>query len=93
MGVPSRLPRSKFWSRSKEIFRAMFCLLAGLIYFCVWESKKGCQCSCPVERKGYCISVIVFLYLNSKACKRLPKKLSMGKKKKKKSCQIVLISM
>ena len=36
-------------------------------------SKKGCQCSCPVERKGYCISVIVFLYFNLQVCKRLEK--------------------
>ena len=43
---------------------------------------KGCS-NCSVERKGYCISVNAFLYFNSKLCKRLPKKLNMGKKSKK----------
>ena len=46
----------------KEICGAMFCYLAVLIYLCGEVSKKGCQCSCPVERKGYCISVIVFWF-------------------------------
>ena len=63
----------------------MFCLLAVLVYLCGEVSKKGCQCSCPVERKGYCISVNVFLYFNSKVFKRLPKQLSMRKKNHKKN--------
>ena len=63
----------------------MFCYLALPIYLCVEVSKKGCQCQgvCPFERKGNWISVNAFLYFNSKACKRLPKELPMGKKCKK----------
>ena len=61
---------------SKEILRPMFCLLAAHTHlFCVEVIKKGCQCTCPVERKVQHISVIDFLYFNSKMCKRLPKKL------------------
>ena len=58
----------------KEISEVMFCHLAVIIYLC-WEvRKKGYNCSCPFERKGNWISVNVFLYFNSKVCKRLPKK-------------------
>ena len=51
----------------KEIRGLMFCLLAVLIDLCREVSKKGCQCSSSIER-GYCISVIAFLYFNSKVC-------------------------
>ena len=37
----------------KEICGTMFCLLAVLIYLCGKVSKKGCQCSSLIERKGY----------------------------------------
>ena len=42
--------------------------------------RAFCVALGSVERKGYCISVTIFLYFNSKVCKRLPKKLSMEKK-------------
>jgi hypothetical protein len=73
---------------TQEIRGAMFCLLAVLIYFCGDVSKKGCQFACLVERKGNCILVNAFLYFNSKVCKRLPKKLPMGKKLQK--CKKIL---
>ena len=41
----------------KYFFRAMFCLLAVLIYLRLLVCKKGFLCSCPVERKVYCLSV------------------------------------
>ena len=77
-----------YWSfvyLSKEI-RGTFCfvctlgILALLIYLCGVVSKKGFQGTCPVERNGNWISLNVFLYFNSMVCKRLPKKLPMGKK-------------
>ena len=46
-------------------------------------------------RKWYCISVIAFLYFNSKICKRLPNKLPLRKKNHinaKQSCQIALFN-
>ena len=58
---------------------AMFCHLAVLIYLCGEVRKKGCNCVCPFERKGNWISVNAFLYFNSKVCKRLPKKVPIGK--------------
>ena len=45
----------------KEIRGVIFCLLAVLSYLCGEVSKRG-----PVERKGYCISVIAFLFLTHK---------------------------
>ena len=49
----------------KETLEVMVCLLAVLIYLSGEESKKDCQCNCPVKRKGYCISLTAFLYSNS----------------------------
>ena len=49
----------------------MFCLLAVLFYLNGKVSKKGCQCSCPVERK--------------ENCKRLSKKVAYWKKNHKKA--------
>ena len=37
----------------KEFCRAMFCLLAVLIYLCVLVCKKGFLCSCPVVKLPY----------------------------------------
>ena len=63
-------------------------------FYCwVCVCKKSFLCSCSVERKGYCISVIVFLYFNSKYVWDYQKKLLMRKLSKewgKKSCQIAL---
>ena len=65
--------------------------------FVKWSITRAVksQSTCPIERKGNCISVNAFLYFNSKVCKRLPKKLPMGKKNHKnvkKSCQIALFN-
>ena len=55
-------------------------------FYCwVCVCKKSFLCSCSVERKGYCISVMVFLYFNSKVGKKTHKNA-------KKSCQIALLS-
>ena len=59
-------------------------------YLCVMVWKKDFLCSCPVERKGYCISSIFFLYFNPKVCKRLPR--VKNHKSEKKSWQISLFS-
>ena len=59
--------------KSKEIGRAMFRLLALLVFLYVLVCKKGF-----LYRKGYCISLIVLLYFNSKEIK---KKLPVGKEK------------
>ena len=60
--------------QGKEFFRGMFCLLPVLgLSFCV--GKKAFLCSSLIERKGYFVSVTVFLYFNPNVCKRLAKKL------------------
>ena len=35
-------------------------------YLCVLVWKKDFLCCCPVERKGYCISIIAFLFIFTK---------------------------
>ena len=57
--------------QGKVFFRAMFCLLAVLsLSFCI--GMKAFLYSSLIERKGYFVSVRVFLYFNPKVCKRLP---------------------
>ena len=73
----------------------LFCLYLGilpLLFYLNGEvSKKGFNCSFPFERKGNWISVNAFLYFNSKVCKRLHKKMPIGKKITKITCQIALL--
>ena len=59
--------------KSKEIGRAMFRLLALLVFLYVLVCKKGF-----LYRKGYCISLIVLLYFNSK---EITKKIAGGERK------------
>ena len=75
MNVPSVSARNSltnwcliFATFIKEFCRAMFCLLVVLIYLCVLVCKKGFLWRSSIERKGYCSSVIVFLYFNSNVC-------------------------
>ena len=79
---------AKICRREAKEFCKMFCLLALLIYTCVLVWKKGFLCGCPVERKPYCISSIVFLHL-PKMCKRLPNKVPLGKKNHKNEKKIL----
>ena len=60
----SDLLDATIFCEGKEIRGAIFCHLAVLIYLCGEVSKKGCQGSCPVERKGNCISINAFVYFN-----------------------------
>ena len=61
----SDLLDATIFCEGKEIRGAIFCHLAVLIYLCGEVSKKGCQGSCPVERKGNCISILVHFFIST----------------------------
>ena len=58
-------PQDEDVSQVNNFCRAMVCLLAVLISFCVLVCKRCFLCSSSIERKGYCISVIVFIYIST----------------------------
>ena len=68
----SEIQRKKF---GELFFACTLGILALLIYLCGVLNWKGCQGTCPIERKGRSISINTFLYFNPNVCERLPKKL------------------
>jgi hypothetical protein len=70
----------------KNFVEQYFAFLVYSFIFVYWSVRRGFCVA--VHLKGKDISVIFFLYFNSKVCKRLKKKLPMGEKSQK--CKTIL---
>ena len=76
--------RWRWWDQIQAIFLNLF-------YFnCLLVCKKGFLCSSSIEKKGYCISVIVFLYFKRGCQKSCPWE---KKSQKSQKCKINLVKL